>query len=136
MGMGSVKKPGLEDQLERIRREDEHKLLAWDISFSDFVETEGYTSWFNTLDQSQEDVPKLESMVGSDMVLVAYKRPPKNIERLILHNLGLDIDEPYEEQILLHRNVKGDIVNTLRWIGKMRTDKYINLTMKNNNIRV
>lgn len=136
MGMGSVKKPGLEDQLERIRREDEHKLLAWDISFSDFVETEGYTSWFNTLDQSQEDVPKLESMVGSEMVLVAYKRPPKNIERLILHNLGLDIDEPYEEQILLHRNVKGDIVNTLRWIGKMRTDKYINLTMKNNNIRV
>jgi len=136
MGMGSVKKPGLEDQLERIRREDEHKLLAWDISFSDFVETEGYTSWFNTLDQSQEDVPKLESMVGSEMVLVAYKRPPKNIERLILHTLGLDIDEPYEEQILLHRNVKGDIVNTLRWIGKMRTDKYINLTMKNNNIRV
>ena len=43
--------------------------------------------------------------------------------------IELDTDN-YEEQTVMHRRWNGDIVNTLRWVGKMREDNYWNNFIK------
>lgn len=42
--------------------------------------------------------------------------------RLDLHNLGMQVDHPYEKQVVQHRNIFGEIVTCARWCGLERID--------------
>lgn len=41
----------------------------------------------------------------------------------ILYDLGMDVEMPYEEQYVLHRNSFDEIKHCLRWVGEERTDR-------------
>lgn len=120
--MGASKNvPGLEREVEKLYRQEQEAYYGWSVSFLDLVEDELYKKWINTLDQSEGTV-LINSKVGDNMVLVNYRRPPDNIIKSILFKLGMDVTDNYEEQTLVHRRFNGDVVNTLRWVGKLRTD--------------
>ena len=44
-----------------------------------------------------------------------------NLEK-ILYELGMDIEMPYEEHLVLHRNSFDEIKHCKRWVGEERTD--------------
>ena len=93
------------------------------------IEDIEYKNWVNTLDLS-EDAVLIDSRVGKGMVLVNYRMPPENVVKAILYKFGMDITDNYEEQTVMHRRWNGDVVNTLRWVGKMREDNYWNNFMQ------
>ena len=43
--------------------------------------------------------------------------------RLDLHNLGMQVDHPYEMQDVQHRNTFNEIVTCPRWVGLERVDE-------------
>lgn len=114
---------GLEREVEKLYRRDREDVYCWSVSFLDLINDEEYTRWINTLDLS-DDTVLIDSRVGKEMVLVNYRMPPEHVVKAILFKLGMDITDNYEEQTVIHRTWSGDVVNTLRWVGKMREDLY------------
>lgn len=41
----------------------------------------------------------------------------------VLHGLGLDVNQPWERQIVEHRNRFGNLITGSRWVGNERIDK-------------
>lgn len=120
---------GLEREVEKLYRQEQENIYGWSVSFLDLVEDIEYKNWVNTLDLS-EDAVLIDSRVGKGMVLVNYRMPPENVVKAILYKFGMDITDNYEEQTVMHRRWNGDVVNTLRWVGKMREDNYWNNFMQ------
>lgn len=130
--MGAAgKKPGLEDKLERINREEESHY----VSFADMIEHPLYESWINKEDFSNgieslnveirdtNNAP-IAMQNDKDRVTVSYAKPPKNVLNALLYVHGMDINKTVEETMCWHRRPSNGLpAHTLRFSGKERKDK-------------
>lgn len=68
------------------------------------------------------------SLSLSDLLLIkefqeAYGKQDKNLIEAILFNNGLNSNEPYDEVMCEHRNLRGQAVTCIRYEGEERLDK-------------
>ena len=125
------KKPGLEDKLERINREEE----AHNVSFADMVEHPLYQTWINkedfsngieslNVEVSETNNAPIAMQNDNDRVTVSYAKPPKNVLNALLHVHGMDINKTVEETMCWHRRTSNGLpAHTLLFSGKERKDE-------------
>lgn len=129
MGKREVKTVDMDFLLETMDQEMSH----WAVSFEDLRHHQLYKTWIQQ-HENPEDKELFGVLNGKNNVLVSYPKPPENVLKAIAHQLGLDINEPIEEQVCKHKTFAGNIVNTVRYSGCQRKDDnwntFVKLAMK------